>query len=238
MHICYMDDSGEDDVRAFSILTVPADQWKTCFNGIKDYRRNLRASDGIFMKKELHATKFLSGHGYWSDRHLSLERRVEIYRDSLSSIAKLPGVRLFNGIGSKKYEERILERLLNRLNRACQEWGSYAVCVSDEGKDYAKLTRRMGVFNPIPSMLGGWREGLTKNIPLDRLIDDFFYRQSHKSYFIQVVDFCVYALLRSEKMNARKNAVGIHLAFDLLEPICQKQCTYTDRRGLGIVRVF
>src|SRR5215471_6171507 len=51
MHICYMDDSGEDNVRAFSILTVPVDQWKTCFNGIKQYRKNLRASDGIFMKR-------------------------------------------------------------------------------------------------------------------------------------------------------------------------------------------
>jgi hypothetical protein len=238
MHICYMDDSGEDDVRAFSLLTVPVDQWKTCFNGIKEYRRKLRQSDGIFIKKELHATKFLSGHGYWSDRHVSLERRVEIYGDCLSSIAQLPGVRLFNGIGSKKYEERILERLLNRLNRACQEWGSHAVCVSDEGKDYAKLTRRMGAFNPIPSMFGGWREGLTKNIVLDRLVDDFFYRRSQESYFIQVVDFCVYGLLRSEKPLARKNALGIHLAFDRLEPICQKQCTKNDPRKLGIVRVY
>ena len=100
------------------------------------------------------------------------------------------------------------------------------------------MTRRMGVFNPIPSMYGGWREGLTKNIVLDRLVDDFFYRQSHKSYFIQVVDFCVYGLLRSEKHLPSKNALGIHLAFDLLEPICQKQCTQNDPRGLGIVRVF
>ena len=233
-----MDDSGEDNVRAFSILTVPVDQWKTCFSGIKEYRKKLRESDGIFIKKELHATKFLSGHGHWSDRHLPLLRRVEIYRDSLSSITKLPGVRLFNGIGSKKYEERILERLLNRLNRACQEWGSYAVCVSDEGKDYALLTRRMGAFNPIPSMFGGWKDGLTKNIPLERLVDDFFYRQSHKSYFIQVVDFCVYGLLRSEKHLAAKNAIGIHKVFDLLEPICQKQCTNSDPRKLGIVRVY
>jgi len=61
--------------------------------------------------------------------------------------------------------------------------------------------------------------------------------QSHKSYFIQVVDFCVYGLLRSEKENVRKNALGINLAFDLLGPICQKQCTSTDRRKLGIIRV-
>jgi hypothetical protein len=110
--------------------------------------------------------------------------------------------------------------------------------VSDEGKDYAKLTRRMGAFNPIPSMYGGWREGLTKNIILDRLVDDFFYRRSQESYFIQVVDLCVYGLLRSEKANERKNAIGINLAFDLLGPICQKQCTRNDPRGLGIVRVY
>ena len=96
----------------------------------------------------------------------------------------------------------------------------------------------MGAFNPIPSMYGGWREGLTKNIVLDRLVDDFFYRRSQESYFIQVVDFCVYGLLRSEKENPRKNALGIHLAFDLLEPICQKQCTRNDRRHLGIIRVY
>jgi hypothetical protein len=156
----------------------------------------------------------------------------------LGGITKLPGVRLFSGIGAKRYEERILERLLNRLNRACQGWGSHAVCVSDEGKDYAKLTRRMGAFNPIPSMFGGWKDGLTKNIPLDRLIDDFFYRQSHKSYFIQIVDFCVYALLRSEKSLASKNALGIHEAFDLLGPICQTQCTNADPRKLGIIRVY
>ena len=233
-----MDDSGEDEVRAFSMLTVPVDQWKTCFNGIKEYRRKLRASDGIFMKKELHATKFLSGRGYWTDRHVSLERRCEIYRDCLLHITRLPGVRLFSGIGSRANEERILERMLNRLNRALHEWGSYAVCVSDEGKDYAHLTRRMGAFNPIPSMFEGWRDGLTKNIPVDRLIDDFFYRRSHESYFIQVVDFCCYALLRSEKQLPSKNALGIHTAFDILGPICQTQCTRNDHRKLGIIRVF
>jgi hypothetical protein len=128
--------------------------------------------------------------------------------------------------------------MLNRLNRALREWGSYAVCVSDEGKDYTRLTRRMGVFNYIPSMYGGWPEGQTKNIPVDRLIDDFFYRRSQDSYFIQIVDLCVYGLLRSEKELESKNALGIHEAFGLLEPICQKECTRNDHRNLGIIRIY
>jgi uncharacterized protein DUF3800 len=100
------------------------------------------------------------------------------------------------------------------------------------------LYSRQMAFNPIPSMFGAWKEGLTKSIVLDRLIDDFFYRRSQQSYFIQVVDFCVYALLRSEKHLASKDALGIDLAYDLLEPICQKQCTRNDPRRLGIVRVY
>ncbi len=236
MHICYLDDSGEDDVRAFSLLTVPADEWKTCFNTVQEYRRQLAKSDGIFVKSELHATKFLSGRGYCSQRHITLERRCEIYFEALKNIARLPAVRLFNAIGHRKNESRLFERLLNRLNRALTEWGSRAICVSDEGKDYTKLCRKMAVYNPVPSMYGHWREGLTRNITIDRVIEDLFFRRSRDSYLIQLVDCCAYALLRSEKHLASKNALGIHKAFNLLAPICQTQCFRSDPRKLGIIR--
>jgi hypothetical protein len=236
MHICYLDDSGEDDVRAFSLLTVPEDEWKTCFNAIQQYRRQLAKSDGLFVKAELHATKFLSGRGFCSKSHITLERRCEIYFEALTNIAKLPGVRLFNAIGHRRNESRLFERLLNRLNRALMEWGSRAICISDEGKDYTKLCRRMAVYNPVPSMYGRWREGLTRNITIDRIVEDLFFRRSRDSYFIQIVDCCAYALLRSEKQLASKNALGIHRAFDLLAPICQTQCFRADPRRLGIIR--
>ena len=238
MHICYMDDSGEDDIRAFSLLSVAANEWKQCFAAIKEYRRKLRDSDGIFVARELHATKFLSGHGRFSPNRIALHRRCEIYRESLSAVCKLPGVRLFNAIGKRQNESRLFERLLNRLNRAMTEWDSHAILVSDEGKDYTKLARQMAAFNPIPSQFGGWpgAKGLTKNIVIDRLIDDLFFRKSQDSYFIQIADSCAYALLRSEKHLATKNALNLHTAFDLLAPICQTQCFAKDPRHLGIIR--
>ena len=94
----------------------------------------------------------------------------------------------------------------------------------------------MAVFNPIPSMFGRWPTGLTRNVIIDRLIDDLFYRRAKESYFIQIVDFCAYALLRSEKHLASKNALNIHQAFDVLAPICQVQCFKSDPRKLGIIR--
>jgi len=238
MHICYMDDSGDSSARAFSLISIPVEHWKTGFATLKKFRQELRASDGIFIRKELHATKFLSGRGYISEKHIPLERRVEIYFQCLAMIGKLPEVRLFNAIDKPDSEDFLFERLLNRLNRAMKEWNSYAVIVSDEGKDYTRLARRMAVFNPIPSQFGWWAGGAAqKNIVVDRLIDDLFYRKSHDSYFIQAADFCAYALLRSERQLASKNALGLHKAFDQLIPICQTQCYAKDPRKLGIIRV-
>lgn len=236
MHICYVDDSGEDKVRGFSLLSVPVDQWHSCFQHVKEYRRNLRKSDGIYVAKEFHATEFVSGRGKVATGYVSKERRCEIYNECLTQIVKLPGVRLFNAFGSKDHETRLFERLLNRVNRAMTEWDSHALLISDEGKDYNRLVRKMGVFNPIPSQFGAWPVGKTKNITLDRIVDEILYKRSQDSYFIQVSDFCAYALLRSEKHLASKNALGLHKSFDNLAPICQKQCFSKDPRGLGIIR--
>jgi hypothetical protein len=61
------------------------------------FRRDLKASDGIFVYKELHAWKFVSGRGRVGDRVVTKYRRGEIFRDTLELVASLPGVRLLNG---------------------------------------------------------------------------------------------------------------------------------------------
>jgi Protein of unknown function (DUF3800) len=238
MHICYMDDSGDKDARAFSLIAIPVEHWKAGFAALQEFRRKLRESDGVYVRKELHATKFLTGHGRVSEQYLPLERRVEIYLECLTVISGLPEVRVFNAIDRPDAENFLFERLLNRLNRAMKAWQSHAIIVSDEGKDYTRLARKMAVFNPIPSKYQAWAGGAPqKNIVVDRLIDDLFYRKSHDSYFIQAADFCAYALLRSEKQIPSKNALGLHKAFDRLIPICQTQCYGRDPRKLGIIRV-
>ena len=94
----------------------------------------------------------------------------------------------------------------------------------------------MNVFNPVPSKSGTWGDsGQThKNIVINTIIEDPVFKQSHESYFIQMVDFCAFALLRRERQLASKNALGIHEAFDILKPVCYKLANYKD--PMGVVR--
>lgn len=130
--------------------------------------------------------------------------------------------------------------MLNRLNRTLQPdvWNSHAMLLWDEGKEaeHRKLTRRMRVMNPIPSKYGAWPAGtFTKNIPLDRIIEDPVFKKSEQSYFIQLVDFCAYALLRRERPLPSKTKYGIDKAFGRVLSVCFKDANNKD--PAGIVRV-
>lgn len=237
MHICYMDDSGDDKQRVFSVLAVPVDRWTVCLNQFHAFRRNLKAREDIFVRVEFHATEFVAGRGRISPNVIPKGARCRIFKETLAEIARLPGVHLFNAAGPKGEETRLFERMLNRIDRTMQAWDSKCILVSDEGKDYSKLIRKMRVHNPVPSQFAVWPDGsVNRNIPLDRIIEDLFFRDSQRSYFIQMADFYAYALLRSEYPVASKTKYGLDTAFEIVASICLPQCFGKDPRKLGIIR--
>jgi hypothetical protein len=129
----------------------------------------------------------------------------------------------------------LFERLLNRINRAAEVQNGHALVVCDQGKEarYTRLVRKMGVYNPIPSRLGEWPEGTaTRNIPIERILEDPVFKASERSYFIQLVDFCAYALLRRERPLPSKSRYGLHLAFNALGPILATEATQYDPEGI------
>ena len=68
MHICYIDDSGDEDVRIYCALAVPFDEWHAALASIKQYRRELKSKDGVFVTVELHARDFVAGRGRISNK--------------------------------------------------------------------------------------------------------------------------------------------------------------------------
>ena len=236
MHLIYIDDSRDEHACVFSALAIPADQWRAAFQKVRQFRRDLKKSDGIYVYQELHAWKFVSGRGNIADRVVPKGRRCQIFKDALQTMAGLPGARLFNAVFPAKEDERAFEWLVNRINRTMQAWDSRAILICDEGKEaaFTRLTRRMGVYNPIPSRCGVWRDtGATaKNIPIERIIEDPFFKQSSESYFIQLVDFAAYALLRREVPVASKTKYGLDQAFASLSSILVREARPGDPEGI------
>ena len=112
---------------------------------------------------------------------------------------------------------------------------SRAIVISDRGKDliYGRIARRLGVFNMIPSQFGAWPGGAgARNIPTERIIEDIIFKDSQRSYFVQLADFCAYALLRKEHRLASKDKYGLHEAFGLLHPILNLNASSRDPEGI------
>ena len=208
MHLIYIDDSGDEELSVFSALTIRAEKWNPCLNEIKNFRHDIQTSDGISVYTEFHAWKFVSGRGKIADGVVPKGRRCQIFKQTLQMVATLPETRLFNTVFPTKASEPAYEALLEGINRTLQRWDSHAILICDEGKDsiYTRLVRRMQT---------------SKNGAIDRILEDPFFKQSDQSYFIQLSDFCAYALLRQERPIASKTKYGLDQAFDLLEPISE-----------------
>jgi hypothetical protein len=240
MFLVYLDDSRDEKLCVFSGLIVPASEWRPCLDHLRDFRRALKASDGIRVQKELHAWKFVSGRGRPSDRIVTKYRRSEIFKEALSLAATMR-VRLINGVSTANDDERLFEWIANRIERTMQAWEEKtgrpqrAILICDEGKEatYTRLIRRMGVYNPIPSRFGSWPEGTTtRNITVARILEDPFFKESQRSYLIQLVDFSAYALLRRENPVLSKSKYGLDTAFELLHPILLKEANPRDPEGV------
>ncbi|MCD6216559.1 DUF3800 domain-containing protein [bacterium] len=234
MHLIYIDDSKDPKTCIYSAMVIHEDDWMEAFRYMRSIRKELKQSDGIYVQKELHAWKFVSGRGQIAPDVVTKSRRIYLFSYILQCVSQMPGLQLFNACFPRKQEERAFERLLNRINRTMQAWDSRAILICDEGKENAltRLSRKMHVYNPIPSSSGTWTDTgkKTKNITLERIIEDPFFKQSDHSYFIQIADFIAYSLLRRESPIPSRKC--IEHSFDILKPILITKATRKDPEGI------
>ena len=98
MHLIYIDDSRDEELCVFSALSIAEDEWRSAFQQLRQFRRQLRQKDGIYVYTELHAWKFVSGRGDISGQVVPKGRRCQIFKDTLKFMTDLPGVKLFNAV--------------------------------------------------------------------------------------------------------------------------------------------
>lgn len=248
MHIYYVDESYDQTTFIVSSVRVDVLEWKAVLERIKQFRAHLRTSYGIKLKSELHAHTFVRhcSDGV-STRVLSIAERRQIFEECIDFIATLP-IEIINvclplqkfGGRSNEAHFQAIDRLFNRIqtNVSRAHPLSHALVIFDKGKEQqiTKLSRRLAVFNYIPSQYGAWPGGAkAKNIATDRIIEDPIFRESRDSYFLQLADFVAYSLLKREVAPSPFVLKwGYHQMFDRLRKVlCYPACR-TD--PLGIVR--
>lgn len=210
-------------------VAVPASNWKECFSSVRDWRRSLKLSDNILVTRELHATEFVSGRGRLGPQIVTKYRRSQIFHSAFEMMNSTPSLRVFSACRSD-HPEWVYERMITRIHKTMEAWDSHALIICDEGKEseYTRLSRKLSTYNPIS--VGPY----TNNVATKRIIEDPFFRKSDKSYFIQLADFCAYALLRREKRLPSKDKYGIHTAFDRLKNVVVREVAPRD--PMGIIR--
>lgn len=238
MHLIYLDESKDVNADAFvySALCIPGAKWLQALNMMREFRSSLRDEYGIYVNYELHATKFVGGRGHPAPHKIDKAQRADIFLSVLDFMTTLPDAQLFNSHCAVHKQQTALEWLINRFEKNMEDKDSYAILIFDEGEraQHTKLIRKMRRWNPVSSQYGQWRETREtwKNIPLARIVEDPVFRDSAESYFIQLVDFSAYALLRQENPLPSKSRYGIDKAFDILDPILVKEATRKDERGI------
>ena len=140
-----MDDSGDQNIRAYSALAVSEVDWRESIACVKEFRRKLKKEYGIFTTKEFHATDFVAGRGNIAEKIVPKRLRSELFRQTLRMIARLRSVRLFNAIAPRRHEALIFERLMNRINTNMRKSGSNAMIPQCFSKD----PKRLGIIRHI-----------------------------------------------------------------------------------------
>jgi Protein of unknown function (DUF3800) len=164
------------------------------------------------------------------DRLLNRIERTMLHVDNSETLTRKKLLATLHPLVTSKIYDSIEPRLLRFAARA--------VIVADESREteITKVFRKMTVFNPIPSQFGGWVGGKSKNIPLERIIEDPVFKKSQQSFFIQLADCVAFALLKREsKPTPHVAKYQIDKFFDQCLPgVCFKYASPRD--ALGIVR--
>lgn len=119
--IYYIDESYDASKFCLTALGLKVATWRVAFEAVREYRRQMKASDGVWLRTEIHARDLTRGRGELGPGTVGKWRRSRIFYELLELTASLPDVHLVNicvdRAGRSDPQLDAWDRLLNRLNR-------------------------------------------------------------------------------------------------------------------------
>lgn len=247
MYIAYVDESGDPGhnvaiTRYFTLsgIILADSNWKTFLEKVKAFRKGLKRDFGLTLKADLRATDLWKNSGDFRKLNLNYADRARIFRRTAEFLrssqevailtvsinkdsAELPSTSKISEIAWTMFLQRYENWLVAR-----QELG---IVVNDEG--YEKMTRmlsrKMRVYNPIPSHYGGYYQS-----PLVKIIEDPFSRHSQDSYFVQLADISAYLARLRHNHTLWQAKWGIHRLYKKIKPRYMLEALKKDNYGFVI----
>jgi len=247
MYIAYIDESGDDGhnvaiTRHFTLsgIILADSNWKVFLDRIKAFRKGLKRDFGLTLKSDLRATDLWKNSGDFKKLNLNYADRARIFRRTAEflrysqevfiltvsinkSSPQLPSTGKIGEIAWTMFLQRFENWLVTK-----QELG---IVVNDEGheKMTRMLSRKMRVYNPIPSHYGGYYQS-----PLVKIIEDPFSRHSQYSYLVQLADMSAYLARLRHDHTLWQAKWGIHKLYKRIKPRYILEASKKDNYGFVI----
>jgi len=247
VYIAYVDESGDDGnnvaiTRYFTLggIILADSNWKIFLEKVRAFRQGLKRDFGLTLKSDLRANDLWKNGGDFRKLNLSYANRTRIFRRTAEflrysqeiailivsidkSSPQLSSSSKISSIAWTMFFQRYENWLLGK-----QELG---IVVHDEGRDkmLRQLSRKMRVYNPIPSHYGGYYQA-----PVVKIIEDPFSRHSQYSYFVQLADMSAYLARLRYDHTLKQKEFGIHKLYKRIKPRYMLEASRKDNYGFVI----
>jgi hypothetical protein len=175
--------------------------------------------------------------------------RLAILRNTIDELAKIGFISITNVIVDKQGKPAdydvfqsawgtLFQRFENTMmhgNFPGAHRQDFGLVITDAtaGKKLSRMVRRMARYNPIPNdaRFGGG----SRNIPIARVIEDPYSKDSAETLPIQMADVAAYFLMQRYAPNSYIRSKRAQFYFDRLAPVLNSKASRFDE--LGVVKL-
>jgi len=247
MYIAYVDESGDDGhnvaiTRYFTLsgIILADSNWKIFLDKVKVFRQELKRDFRLILKSDLRATDLWRSKGNFKTLGLSYADRTKIFRRTAEFLRSSQEVTILTVtidkgspqlLSTVKISEFAWRMFLQRYENWLVANKQLGIVVNDEGYDkmVRQLSRKMRVYNPIPSHYSEYYQS-----PMVKIIEDPFSRHSQYSYFVQLADVSAYLARLRHDHTPRQAKWGIHKLYKRIKPRYMLEASRKDNYGFVI----
>lgn len=252
MFLMYTDESGDTGLvnspTRFYVLTglvMHELRWRECLDQLIDFRRRMRATFGLKLREEIHATELINKPGPL--QRIKKHDRLTILRMLARELSSMPNINVINVVVDKQSKppeydcfsrawQALIQRFENTMRyhnfpgpRNADDRGLILPDRTDD-KKLVQLLRRMRYFNPVPNQTA-FGMG-SRNLQIKLVVEDPAFRDSTHSYFVQACDTLAYLLKQRLDPSSFMRKKGGNHYFNLLSPILCKAASTKDPDGI------